>query len=128
MEKSTGSALLKADTVDVNSKTFNSLFGISRRKVLGPTPIRMEKYVNASDVEVIENFHVFLWWKGKIYRQLSCATNVNNLPNLLSRDVIYTLGVIRPCYSVESSNLFSGNSQAAPTPHSVKFGVSKMHG
>ena len=46
------------------------------------------------------------------------VTNMNNSPNLLSRDTCYTLGVIKPCYSVEadnSSSSFQGIPQATPT-------------
>ena len=104
--------LLKADTrADVNlmnSKTFDSLFD---RKHLQFTSLRMEAYDNHSAVEVLGKFHVFLRWKGKVYRQIFHVTNVNNSPNLLSRDGCYTLGVIKLCYSVEtdsSSSKFQG--------------------
>ena len=84
--------LLKADTgVDVNlmnSKTFDSLFN---RKVLEFISLRMEAYGNNSAVEVLGKFHAFLRWKGKVYRQLFYVTNVNNSPNLLSRDALVTL-------------------------------------
>ena len=63
-------------------------------------------------------FHAFLRWKGKVYRQLFYVTNVNNSPNLLSRDACYTLGVSKPCYSVEtdsSSSSFQGIPQVTPT-------------
>ena len=56
--------------------------------------------------------------KGKGYRQLFYMTNVNNSTNLLSRDACYTLGFIKPCYSVEadsSSSQFQGIPQATPT-------------
>ena len=97
--------LLKADTgTDVNlinSKTFDSLF---HRKELEFTSLRMEAYGNNSEVEVLGKFHVLLRWKGKVYRQLFYVTNPNNSPNLLSRDGCYTLGVIKPCYSVETNS------------------------
>ena len=35
------------------------------------------------------------------------VTNSNISPNLLSRDGCYTLGVIKPCYSVESDSISS---------------------
>ena len=105
MENSTKSTvLLKADTVaDVNlmnRKTFNQLFG--EAKVLQPTPIRMENYGNTA-VKVLGMFHVFLRWKDKVYKQLFYVTDCDRSPNLLSRDVCYTLGVLKPCYTVENS-------------------------
>ena len=98
---STPSVLLKADTgADVNlmnRKTFNQLFD---SKVLKPTPIRMENYGN-STVKVLGMFHAFLRWKDRVYRQLFYVTDCDRSPNLLSRDACYTLGVLKPCYTVE---------------------------
>ena len=96
--------LLKADTgADVNlmnRKTFDQLFGDS--KVLKPTPIKMENYGNTA-VKVLGMFHVFLRWKDKVYRQLFYMTDCDRSPNLLSRDVCYILGVLKPCYMVEKT-------------------------
>ena len=98
---STPHVLLKADTgADVNlinRKTFNQLFD---SKVLKPTPIRMENYGN-STVKVLGMFHAFLRWKEKVYQQLFYVTDCDRSPNLLSRDACYTLGVLKPCYTVE---------------------------
>ena len=98
---STPSVLLKADTgADVNlmnRKTFDQLFD---SKVLTPTPIRMENYGN-STVKVLGMFHAFLRWKDRVYRQLFYVTDCDRSPNLLSRDACYTLGVLKPCYTVE---------------------------
>ena len=98
---STPSVLLKADTgADINlmnRKTFNQLFD---SKVLKPTPIRMENYGN-STVKVLGMFHAFLRWKDRVYRQLFYVTDCDRSPNLLSRDACYTLGVLKPCYTVE---------------------------
>ena len=101
---STQSVLLKADTgADVNlmnRKTFDQLFG--EAKVLQLTPIRMENYGNTA-VKVLGMFHVFLRWKDKVYKQLFYVTDCDRSPNLLSRDACYTLGVLKPCYTVENS-------------------------
>ena len=124
--------LLKADTrADVNlinSKTFDSLFN---RKELQYTSLRMEAYGNNSAVEVNGKFHVFLRWKGKVYRQLFYVINVNNSPNLLSRDVCYTLGLIELCYFVEtngSSSLFHEIPQVTPTQPSKDLEEANMQG
>ena len=113
MENSTSSTghsdcstmLLKADTgPDVNlmnRKTFNQLFG-EARGVLQLTPIRMENYGNTA-VKVLGMFHAFLRWKDKVYKQLFYVTDCDRSPNLLSRDACYTLGVLKPCYTVENS-------------------------
>ena len=98
---STPSVLLKADTgADVNlinRKTFDQLFD---SKVLKPTPIRMENYGNLT-VKVLGMFHAFLRWKERVYKQLFYVTDCDRSPNLLSRDACYTLGVLKPCYTVE---------------------------
>ena len=86
---------------------------------------------NNSAVEVLGKFHAFLRWKGKVYRQLFYVTNANNSPNLLSRDGCYTLGVIKPCYSVEtdsSSSKFQGIPQVTPTQPSSSLEKSNMQG
>ena len=97
----TPSVLLKADTgADVNlinRKTFNQLFD---SKVLKPTPIRIENCGNVT-VKVLEMFHAFLRWKERVYKQLFYVTDCDRSPNLLSRDACYTLGVLKPCYTVE---------------------------
>ena len=98
------SVLLKADTgADVNlmnRKTFDQLFG-EAKGVLQLTPIKMENYGNTA-VKVLGMFHVFLRWKDKVYKQLFYVTDCDRSPNLLSRDACYTLGVLKPCYTVEN--------------------------
>ena len=113
MENSTGSTgctkcstmLLKADTgADVNlmnRQTFDQLFG-EAKEALQLTPIRMENYGNSA-VKVLGMFYVFLRWKDKVYKQLFYITDCDRSPNLLSRDACYTLGVLKPCYTVENS-------------------------
>ena len=112
MEKSTNSTvhpqqtvLLKADTgADVNlmnRQTFDQLFG-KAKDVLQLTPIRMENYGNTA-VKVLRMFHVFLKWKDKVYKQLFYVTDCDRSPNLLSRNACYTIGVLKPCYTVENS-------------------------
>ena len=97
--------LLKADTeADVNlmnRKTFDQLFG-QAKEVLQLTPIRMENYRNTA-VNMLGIFHAFLKWKDKVYKQLFYITDCDRSPNLLSRDACYTLGVLKPCYTVENS-------------------------
>ena len=122
MENSTSSTgcsdcstvLLKADTgADVNlmnRKTFNQLFG--EAKVLQPTPIRMENYGNTA-VKVLGMFHAFLRWKDKVYKQLFYVTDCDRSPNLLSRDACYTLGVLKPCYTVENSTTSTNCTHAS---------------
>ena len=78
-------------------------------------------------MEVLGKFHAFLRWKGKVYRQLFY---VNNSPNLLLRDSCYTLGVIKPCYSVEltgNSSKFEGNPEVAPTQPATTSEKAKLH-
>ena len=98
--------LLKADTgADINlmkRKTFNQLFG-EAKGVLQTTPTKMENYGNTA-VKVLGMFHVFLRWKDKVYKQLFYMTDCDRSPNLLSRDACYTLGVLKPCYTVENSS------------------------
>ena len=96
--------LLKANTgADVNllnSLTFDKIIG--DRLLLQPSTLQMEAYGN-STVSVFEKFYMFLRWKGRIYKQLFYVTTANVSPNLLFRDGCYMLGVLKPCYSVETS-------------------------
>ena len=48
-------------------------------------------------------FYAFLRWKDEVYKQLFYMTDCDRSPNLLSRDACYTLGVLKPCYTVENS-------------------------
>ena len=97
--------LLKADTgADVNlmnRQMFNQLFG-QAKDLLQLTPIRMENYGNSA-VKVLGMFHAFLRWKDKVYRQLFYITDCGRSPNLLPKDVCYTLGVLKPCFTVKHS-------------------------
>ena len=54
-------------------------------------------------MKVLGMFHAFLRWKDKVYKQLFYMTDCDRSPNLLSRDACYTLGVLKPCYTVENS-------------------------
>ena len=114
--------LLKADTgADVNllnRQTYSQLLG--KAKVLQLTPIRMENYGNSA-IKVLGTFCAFLRWKGKVYKQLFYVTDCDRSPNLLSRGACYTLGVFKPCYTVE-------NSTKLDTKHEHSFLHQKMNG
>ena len=107
--------LLKADTgADVNymnRKTFDQLFE-EAKEVLKPTPIRMENYGNTA-MKVLGMFHAFLRWKNKVYKQLFYIMDCDRSPNLLSRDACYTLGVLKPCYTVENSTYSTNFTHAS---------------
>ena len=120
--------LLKADTVaDVNlmnKQTFDQLFG-KAKDLLQPTPIRMENYGNTA-VKVLGKFHAFLQWKDRVYKQVFYVTDCDRSPNL------YTLGVLKPCYTVErqlatrETSTHSTQSQVTPI-HASKVGNSFLH-
>ena len=99
------------------------------RTVLELTTLRMEAYGSNTEVTVQGKFHAFLWWKADVYRQLFYVTNANATPNLLSWDGCYTLGVLKPCYSVETRNSskFQGNTQATPTQPTTHLEPLQMH-
>ena len=95
----------------------------------------MENYGNSA-VKVLGMFHAFLKWKDNVYRQLFYVTNCDRSPNLLSRDACYTLGVLKPCYTVErqlgisENSIHSTQSQATPSHASdvaSKVGNSFLH-
>ena len=117
--------LLKANTgADVNllnSTTFDRIIG--NRLILQPSTYKMEAYGN-STVDVLGKFFTFLRWKGKIYRQLFYVTTANASPNLLSRDGCYTLGVLKPCYLVETLKTLKSSS-TQPTTDLEQY---QMHG
>ena len=117
--------LLKADTgADVNllnSTTFDRIIG--NRLILQPPTYKMEAYRN-STLDVLGKFFTFLRWKGKIYRQLFFMTTANTSPNLLSRDGCYTLGVLKPCYSVETLK----NPKSSSTQPTANLEQHQMHG
>ena len=118
---------MEADVDLMNSNTFDNLF--HNRTVLELMTLRMEAYGNNTAVTGLGKFHAFLRWKGHIFRKLFHVTNANTSPNLLSRDGCYTLGVLMPCYSVETTNSskLQGNTQATPTQHTTHLNQSQMH-
>ena len=97
--------LLKSDMgADVNLMNLNTFDNLIKdRTVLELTSLRMEAYGNNTAVTVLGKFHAFLRWKGHVFRQLFYVRNANSSPNLLSRDGCYTFGVLKPCYSVETT-------------------------
>ena len=120
--------LLKADTgADVNlmnKQTFNQLFG-KAKDLLQPTPIRMENYGNTA-LKVLGKFHAFLHWKDKVYKQVFYITDCDRSPNLLSRDACYTLGVLKPCYTVEKQLGISENSTQSTLSQATPIHASKV--
>ena len=122
--------LLKADTgADVNlmnRQTFDQLFG-KAKDMLQPTPIRMENYGNTA-VKVLGMFHAFLRWKDKVYKQLFYITDCDRSPNLLSRDACYTLGVLKPCYTVEHSTNSTETCHTKSNRDEHSFLHQKMNG
>ena len=73
---------------------------------------------SASAVKVLGMFQAFLRWRDQVYKQTFYITDCDRSPNLLSRDACYTLGVLKPCYTVENST-DSTKEQASPT-HALK--------
>ena len=70
--------------------------------------------------------------KDNVYRQLFYVTNCDRSPNLLSHDACYTLGVLKPCYTVEKQLGFSESStdstQSQVTPiHASKSDTKSGH-
>ena len=102
----------------LNLTTFDKIIG--DKSILQPSTLKMEAYGN-STVALLKKFYAFLQLKGKIYRQLFFVTTANALPNLLSRDGCYMLGVLKLCYSVEISK----SSSAQPT---TDLEQCQMHG
>ena len=88
----------------------------------------MENYGNSA-VKVLGMFHAFLRWKDKVYKQLFYVTDCDRSPNLLSRDACYTLGVLKPCYTVEKQHESSTDStQSQVTPiHASKSDTKSGH-
>ena len=118
-----------ADVNFMNSTTFDQIIG--DRSIILLTLLRMEAYGNNTEVQVLGRFYAFLRWKGRIYRQLFYVTNANASHNLLSRDGCYTLGVLKSCYSVDTSrnsSRFQGKHQAIPTQPKTDLEQCKMHG
>ena len=113
-----------ADVNLLNSSTFDKAIG--DRLILQPSSLRMEAYGN-STVSVLGKFHAFLRWKNRIYKQLFYFTSANASPNLLSQDSCYMLGVLKPCYSVETSKRSSIQTlkQAEKQQTSMKRSISK---
>ena len=82
--------------------------------------------------KVLGRFHKFLRWKDKVYKQCFYMTNCDRSPNLLSRDACYTLGVLKPCYTVEKqlgvSVTSTHSTQSEVTPiYASKVGKSFLH-
>ena len=86
----------------------------------------MGAYGNHSSIQVLGKFHAFLRWKGKIYKQLFFITTANASPNLLSRDGCYILGVLKPCYSVETLKRSSTQPTTDLEQHQI-HGKSFLH-
>ena len=73
-------------------------------------------------MKVLGKFHTFLHWKDKVYKKAFYVTDCDRSPNLLPRDACYTLGVLKPCYTVEKQHGISENST-----HSTQSQVTPIH-
>ena len=67
-----------------------------------------------------------------MYRQLFYVTNCDKSPNILSHDACYTLGVLKPCYTVEKALPLCGNSTDSTNPTKsqakpIQVGKSFLH-
>ena len=51
--------------------------------------------------------------KDKVHKQLFYVTDCDRSPNLLSRDACYTLGVLKPCFTVENSTTSTESTHAS---------------
>ena len=110
----------------MNKHTFNQLFGKAKAKdLLQLTPIRMENYGNTA-VKVLGWFHAFLHWKDRVYKQVFYITDCDRSPHLLSRDACYTLGVLKPCYTVEKQLGIGENSTHSTQPQATPSQASKV--
>ena len=70
--------------------------------------------------------------KDQVYKQLFYVTDCDKSPNLLSRDACYTLGVLKPCYTVKKELGFSSSSTDSThtqvrSIHSIQVGKSFPH-
>ena len=107
----------------MNKQTFNQLFG-KAKDLWQLTPTRMENYGNTV-VKVLGRFHAFLCWKDKVYKQTFYVTDCDRSPNLLSRYACYTLGVLKPCYTVQNQLGISRNSTASSRSQATLIHASK---
>ena len=127
--------LLKADTgANVNLMNIQKhlTFCLVTEKLLQLTPIRMEDYGNTGVQVLVYKFHMFFRWKDQVYKQLFYVTDCDKSPNLLSRDACYTLGVLKPCYTVKKELGFSSSSTDSThtqvrSIHSIQVGKSFPH-
>ena len=85
----------------------------------------MENYGNTG-IKVLGKFHAFHRWKDRVYRQLFYVTDCYKSPDLLSCDACYTLGVLKPCYTVEKALPVSRTSTDSTNPTKSQARPSKV--
>ena len=91
---------LKLDTgADVNvfnRTTFRKLFP---DMALQLSIVILENF-DKTMVKPIGTFKCFLRWKGKIYRIQAEVMDSEDMPNVLSRETTFLMGILKPCFIV----------------------------
>ena len=108
--------LLKLDTgADVNSinrKTYKRLFSDLE---LTPSSAILE---NKSLVRPLGTFKCFLRWKGKFYRIDVEVMDQDDSPNVLCRETIFLMGILKPCFVLKKKDSNNSNAQKSTELHS----------
>ena len=107
--------LLKLDTgADVNSinkKTYEKLFSDAE---LMPSSAILENF-DKTLVRPLGRIKCFLRWKKKFYRIDVEVMDQDDSPNVLCRETIFLMGILKPCFVLKKRNSTSSYSNAQET-------------
>ena len=107
--------LLKLDTgADVNSinrKTYERLFSDAE---LLPSSAILENF-DKTLIRPLGRIKCFLRWKKKFYRIDVEVMDQNDSPNVLCRETIFLMGILKPCFVLKKRNSTSSYSNAQET-------------
>ena len=103
-----------ADANAINKKTFNEVFPDVELEESTYVLQNFDKRL----IKLIGSFRCFLRWKGHKYRVKFEVMGIDT-PNLLSRETIFLMGILKKCLSVEKTPKEPNNQISSVSGHSV---------
>ena len=89
-----------ADVNSINRKTYEKLFSDAE---LTPSSAILENF-DKSLVRPLGKFKCFLRWKKKFYRIDVEVMDQDDSPNVLCRETIFLMGILKPCFVLKKKN------------------------
>ena len=99
-----------SDVNAINRKTFQKLFLDAK---LTPSSNVLQNF-DSSCITPMGTFTTFLRWKGNVYRCKFEVMNSDTTPNVLSRQTIFVMKILKACFNLEKKDTSMDNRNNSP--------------